>query len=183
MAASPAYYSDGPEALIVSLAMHGDRQAFAELVRRRQSSVRTFMRRSCNDAALADDLAQQVFLQMWRKLRQLKEPEKFGPWLQRLSINQLLQHQRKQDPLYLADDDTELPAINQDRPDIAMDLDAALASLPAAVRLCIVLSYHERLAHREISDLTGIAIGTVKSHIRRGSERLRELLAAYGEKS
>jgi RNA polymerase sigma-70 factor (ECF subfamily) len=60
-----------------------------------------------------------------------------------------------------------------------MDLDRALAILKENVRLCIVLSYHEGMTHDEISDFTGIPVGTVKSHIRRGSERLRELLAAY----
>ncbi len=63
----------------------------------------------------------------------------------------------------------------------AIDLDTALATLPEAVRLCIVLSYHERLSHTEIAELTGLPAGTIKSHIRRGSQKLREVLSAYGE--
>jgi RNA polymerase sigma-70 factor (ECF subfamily) len=51
------------------------------------------------------------------------------------------------------------------------------------VRLCIVLSYQEGLSHPEIAKLTGIPDGTVKSHIRRGSEKLRNLLSAYGEET
>jgi RNA polymerase sigma-70 factor (ECF subfamily) len=60
-----------------------------------------------------------------------------------------------------------------------MDLDAALASLPRHARLCVVLAYDEGLSHPEIAALTGMPIGTVKSHISRGAARLRELLAEY----
>ena len=68
-----------------------------------------------------------------------------------------------------------------DTTSVAMDLDRAMSTLPGPVSLCIALSYHERLSHPEIEALTGIPIGTVKSHIRRGSARLRELLSAYDE--
>jgi RNA polymerase sigma-70 factor (ECF subfamily) len=60
-----------------------------------------------------------------------------------------------------------------------MDLDAALAMLADDARLCVVLAYHEGVTHDEISELTGMPVGTVKSHIRRGTLRLREQLAAY----
>ena len=61
-----------------------------------------------------------------------------------------------------------------------LDLDRALALLPAQMRLCIVLAYWERMSHREITDATGFPLGTVKSHIARGAARLREILTAYG---
>ena len=60
-----------------------------------------------------------------------------------------------------------------------MDLDAALARLPAPARLCVVLAYDEGLSHPEIAAHTGLPVGTVKSHISRGAARLRELLAEY----
>ena len=71
----------------------------------------------------------------------------------------------------------------QDKISVAMDLDQAMAVLPDPVSLCVVLSYHARLSHAEIAQLTDMQLGTVKSHIRRGSERLRELLSAYDETS
>ena len=179
MPESAGYYADGPEPLIVSLATRGDRCAFAELVRRRQSWIRNVMRRCCGDASLADDLSQQVFLKAWRNIRQLNDARHFGGWLKRLAINEWLQHCRRNDPLRDARSDVEPRLTRRDTPDIGMDLDAALAALPAEVRLCIVLSYHERLSHPEIAELTGLRIGTVKSHIRRGALRLRELLSAY----
>ncbi len=62
-----------------------------------------------------------------------------------------------------------------------LDLDAALAQLPRDVRLCIVLAYSEGMSHGEIGRLTSMPLGTVKSHITRGSARLRELLHDYGD--
>jgi DNA-directed RNA polymerase specialized sigma24 family protein len=95
----PGHYAAGPEALVVSLASKGDRDAFAELVRRRQSWIRNLMRRCCGEENLADDLSQQVLLQAWRKIRQLKEADKFGSWLKQLAINEWLQYRRKHDVL------------------------------------------------------------------------------------
>ena len=181
MPAAPDYYSEGPEALVASLAARGDKQAYAALVQRKQSWVRNLMRRCCGNNALADDLSQQVFLQVWRKIRQLKEPEKFSGWIKQLAINVWLQHQRRNDPLRDAGDTLETQRSRQDSVSIGMDLDKALATLPDPVRLCVVLSYYAQMTHHEIAKQTDIQLGTVKSHIRRGSIQLRELLTAYGE--
>jgi len=92
-----------------------------------------------------------------------------------------LQHRRRNDVLQHAGDAEITALTHKDQTSVGMDLDRCLALLPAAVSMCIVLSYHERLTHDEIVELTGLPLGTVKSHIRRGSERLRELLGAYEE--
>ena len=84
------YYPDCPEAIIVGFARTGDRSAFAELVRRRQSSIRNLMRRCSGDATLADDLSQQVFLQVWLKIHTLKKANAFGAWLKRLAVSIVL---------------------------------------------------------------------------------------------
>ena len=78
-------------------------------------------------------------------------------------------------------DEADEQLSQRDSTAVRIDLDKALATLPGHVRLCVVLSYHERLSHAEISALVNMPPGTVKSHIRRGSKRLRELLSAYGE--
>ena len=167
--------------MLVGLSRTGDRDAFAELVSRRQTWIRNLMRRSCGNADLADDLSQQVFMQAWRSIDQLLDAERFAPWLKRLAINTWLQHRRRNDPLEAAEEHSEAAIAQQDAPGIAMDLDRALATLPDDVRLCIVLSYHERMTHAEIEDFTGLPLGTVKSHIRRGTQKLQELLVAYLE--
>ena len=167
--------------MLVGLARSGDRGAFAELVNRRQIWIRNLMRRFCGDVTLADDLAQQVFLQAWRKIPALQQPSRFAAWLKRMAINVWLQHARRNDPLRQAQEPDDTRTAQRDATSVAMDLDSALATLPDDVRLCIVLSYHEGMTHGEIEQYTGMPLGTVKSHIRRGTKRLQEQLAAYGD--
>jgi RNA polymerase sigma-70 factor (ECF subfamily) len=172
------------EASVVTLAVIGNRQAFEELVRRRQGWLRTLLRRLSGNTHLADDLAQQVFLQAWRNIRGLKSSQAFPAWLKRLAINVWLQHVRKQEPLDGAENAT-FRSEDQDHrtvketPGTGIDIDRALAILPDHVRLCIVLSYNEGMSHREIADLTTMPLGTVKSHISRGNKQLQQFLAAY----
>ncbi len=137
------------------------------------------MRRCCGDVTLAEDLAQQVFLQAWRKIRYLRELHSFAAWLKRLAITIWLQHLRKNDALSGAGNYDETGLAHLGEPALAMDLDRALAALSHSARLCIVLSYHEGMTHGEIAELTALPLGSVKSHIRRGTERLRLLLSAY----
>lgn len=172
---------DCPEALLVNLARGGEREAFAELVRRRQSSIRNLMRRCCHQDALADDLAQQVFLQAWLKIRTLREANAFGGWLKRIAISIWLQHQRKNDALQNAEQIDLLEPQSRETPATGLDLDRALASLKGNEKLCVVLSYQEGMSHREIADAIAMPLGTVKSHITRGTQQLRHLLADYTE--
>ncbi len=176
-------YSGGAEALIVGLARTGDQRAFAELVQRRQSWIRNLMRRCCGDATLADDLAQQVFLQAWRSIRHLRQANRFDGWLKRLAINIWLQQARKKDVLWHAEEQDDTIQTHRDTTDVLLDLDAALATLSNPVRACIVLSYHENMTHEEIAEVTDLPLGTVKSHIRRGTQRLKQLLTAYNNQS
>ncbi len=172
------------ESVVVALAIAGDDDAYGELVRRRQSPIRELLRRLSRDSALADDLAQQAFVQAWRTIRSLKAPAAFGGWLRKLAVNVWLQHVRSRSGREKPAPGAErAPAIDPpSEPATAeqIDLDRALASLPPDVRVCIVLAYAERMSHREISDATDLPLGTVKSHIARGAARLREILRAYG---
>ncbi len=177
------YYPNCPEALIVNFARAGDRSAFTELVRRWQSSIRNLMRRCCSDTTLADDLAQQVFLQVWLKIHTLKQANAFGAWLKRLAVSVWLQHVRKKDALRGADELTGVELTQHNPTSMGMDLDQALATLASPVRLCVVLSYNEGMSHSEIAELMELPLGTVKSHINRGTQRLQQILAAYRDKA
>jgi RNA polymerase sigma-70 factor (ECF subfamily) len=169
------------EAAVVALAMGGDTAAFTELVWRRQSWLRNLLRRLCRDPALADDLAQQVFMQAWRALPRLNSVAAFGAWLRRLAINTWLAHARSAAARTVPLESVELdstpgfPVATAE----ALDLDRALTRLSAEERLCVVLAYSEGLSHPEISAATGLPLGTVKSHVRRGARNLRALLDDY----
>ena len=167
------------EAAVVALAMRGDAAAFTELVHRRQSWLRNFLRRLCRDPALADDLAQQVLLQAWRALPRLQSVAAFGAWLRRLALNAYLAHLRSRPPPAITLDAQQLESAAVTTLGEQLDLDRALGRLPRDERLCVVLAYSEGMSHGEISSATALPLGTVKSHVRRGSERLRALLSAY----
>lgn len=177
-----AWYPETPEPLLVNLARSGDREAFEELVRRRQAEIRGLMRHLSNDATLADDLAQQIFLKVWLSLRTLRKASAFPAWLKRIAVNAWLQHVRRNDALAAA---VELPdtsaAPNQAQPGVRLDLDRALATLPGPMRLCVVLCYHEGMSHGEIAKATSMPLGTVKSNVRRGAKKLQAVLTAYRE--
>jgi len=175
------FFAKSPEPVLVALARAGQRGAFAELVTRRQTWIRNLMRRCSGDATLADDLSQQVFTQAWRSIRQLHDADRLGPWLKRIAINMWLQHKRTNDPLRGADENNDADSAHNDTTSVAMDLDNALATLSPDQRLCIVLSYHERMTHGEIAEFTSLPLGTIKSHIRRGTLKLQEQLSAYVE--
>jgi RNA polymerase sigma-70 factor (ECF subfamily) len=168
------------ETSVVALAAAGDDVAFEELVRRRQDSVRGMLRRLCGNAALADDLAQQVFLQAWTSLRTLRAPGAFGGWLKQIAVNAwLTQHRRQpQESRGFAADDA--PGL-EPNPGLAIDLDALLTRLNPNERIAVVLAYAEGLTHPEIAAATGWPLGTTKSHVQRGAARLREWLEAAGE--
>jgi len=178
MPSSSAVFAQAPEPLIVGLARSGDSAAFAELVRRRQSWVRTLMWRCCGDVTQADDLAQQVFLRAWQDISKLRDARRFGTWLRVLAINVWRQSLRKHDALQDTEDVASEQAVPVS-PATGMDLERALLTLASDARMCVVLSYHEGLTHDEIAQATGLPLGTIKSHIRRATGRLRELLADY----
>jgi RNA polymerase sigma factor (sigma-70 family) len=180
-ASRTALLEQAAEAAVVALAMGGDRQAFTELVWRRQSWLRNLLRRLCRDGALADDLAQQVLLQAWRALPQLHSVAAFGGWLRRLAINAWLAHRRgaRMATVPLETEEELGVAATPGPSGAALDLDGALGQLRHEERLCVVLAYSEGMSHGEISAATRLPLGTVKSHVSRGAERLRGLLHAY----
>jgi RNA polymerase sigma-70 factor, ECF subfamily len=167
------------EASVVALARAGDRPAFDELVRRHQCSIRDVLRSLCRDAALADDLAQETFFQGWRHIGRLRVPEAFSSWLRKLAINSWKHHLRRRGVFGKLAQVKDGDLVSAAAPTERLDLNSALEALAPNVRLCVVLSFQEGLSHGEIAAATELPLGTVKSHIARGSARLRELLAAY----
>jgi RNA polymerase sigma factor (sigma-70 family) len=162
------------------LAQAGNEAAFRELVLRRQGAVRDLLRRLSGNAALADDLAQQAFLQAWRSLKTLREPAAFKGWLRRIAIHVWLQHVRRGRLRDDGDFDLAVETVAdpiQSAPEGArLDIERALSRLSGAERLCVVLSHAAGLSHPEIAEATGLPLGTVKSHLARGGSKLKSFL-------
>ena len=138
----------------------------------------------CRNAAEGDDLAQQVFLKAWRSIRQLRSVSAFDGWFKKIMVTTWLEAIRR-DRLAYAEERESVSgrSVYTSSPGARVDLDAALAQLPPAMRLCIVLAYDEGMTHEEIAVMADMPIGTVKSNISRGSARMREILSDYERRS
>ena len=171
-------------ALILAVLQRDDRRAFATLVQRHQSRVRTVLRRlTRGDEGLADDLAQETFVLAWRNLRHFRFEARFSTWLHRIALNAWRTEARRKREVLLDLDDDELPAGDEsaaaDAPDIAarMDLERAMATLSDGERAALTACYYGDLSHEEAALALGIPVGTVKTHILRGKAKLRARLA------
>lgn len=165
--------------VIIALACAGDAAAFTELIRRRQSTVRNFMYRLCRDRGQGDDLSQQVFVKVWRALPGLRAAAAFDGWLRRVMVTTWLEEARRGRIETSPELDPDHTPARETTVTEQLDLDGALARLAPQARLCVVLAYQDGLSHGEIAALTGLALGTVKSHVVRGAEKLRNMLDAY----
>ena len=174
-----------------------DRTAFAELIRRYQSHVDKVLYHLAPDWTDRADLAQEVWIRVYRHLKRLQEPNKFRGWLSRIITNlfydELRKRKRVSPPLSLdaprmvADGEMEweIPA---DKPGPDEDLVTrefydqlreAIADLPEVFRTTIVLREIEGMAYEEIAEITGASLGTVKSRIARARQRLQQQLQNY----
>lgn len=169
--------------LITRTLASDDRAAFGELVLRHQSAVRNFLRHlTRGDAALADDLAQETFVQAYRGLARFRGEANFSTWLLGIAHNHwrnARRRQREHAPLDGAGALEFAVAATTDTSDLRHDLDAALQQLSADEQLALHLGFQQGLSHGEIAALLDWPLGTVKTHLARSKEKLRHLLAAW----
>ena len=169
--------------LIVRVLSSEDQHAFAELVRRYQSPVRGFLgRMTRGDLHLADDLAQETFLKAWRKLHTYRGTARFSTWLFGIAFNEFrsMARQRKE----LALEDIESPVEAAQPTDVSpshlhLDLTEALKQLGSSERAAIVLCCQNGLSHEEAAQVLDCPLGTVKTNVLRGKEKLKRRLQAY----
>ncbi|XGV87741.1 MAG: sigma-70 family RNA polymerase sigma factor [Limnothrix sp. BL-A-16] len=174
-----------------------DRAAFSELLRRYQPHVDRVLYHLAPDWSDRADLAQEVWLRVYRHLHRLKEPEKFRGWLSRIATNlfydELRKRKRDRAPVSLDAtrqlDDGELdweiaspdpsPEENLSSQEFYEKLREAIADLPEAFRTTIILREIEDLPYEQIAEMTGVSLGTVKSRIARARARLQTQLQNY----
>ena len=158
---------------LVLLSQQGSRPAFGELVRRHGSPVRVLLRRMGADPATADDVAQDAFLIAFERIGEFRGEGGFCPWVRRIAARLYVKRWRKGSRLDQADE-AELERAGGDwRPDEKIDLEAALAGLSSGERVCVSLCYGAGLTHVEAAEALGSPVGTVKSHVKRGLEKLK----------
>jgi RNA polymerase sigma-70 factor (ECF subfamily) len=184
MAESATERASAHDLELVALAATGGRAAFGELVRRHGSAVRGLLRRMGAAPALADDVAQDAFLAAFEQISDFRGEGTFQAWVKRIAARLYIKRWRReargQTVAELADAE---PATTGGESENAarIDLDEALKSLAPVERLCVTLCYGGGLSHAETAEALNTPLGTVKSHVKRGLDKLRRRLAAGRE--
>ena len=159
-------------------AVAGDRAAFGELARRHGSAVRGLLRRMGAGDALADDLAQDAFLAAFERIAEFRAEGTFAGWVKRIAARlylRRLQRERRLAKLTELDGPPESAATDAGA-DARLDLDESLKILAPAERLCLSLCFGADMSHAEAAEALNLPLGTVKSHVRRGLDKLRARL-------
>ena len=185
------------DAVLMLRVKHGDREAFEALVEKYKQPVMNFVRRSLHDEHEAEDLAQNVFLQVYKSRDRYKPSARFSTWLftiaQNLCLNEIRRRSRHPaDSLeethpagedvpsrQYEDKSATLPPQNLLQRELESKIEEALAQLPENQRSAILLCRQDELSYEEIAKVLGCSLSATKSLIHRGRETLKEKLAVY----
>lgn len=167
---------------LVALATAGDRAAFGELVRRHGSAVRGLLRRMGAEPSLADDIAQDAFLAAYERIVEFRGEGTFSAWVRKIAARLYVRRWKKERRLDPLDDVPEEEGSGGEGLTASrIDLDEALKSLSATEQMCISLCYGAGLSHAEAAEALNAPLGTVKSHVKRGLDKLRVRLGEPGD--
>ena len=178
------------EADAIRLAQKGDAVAFERLYRLHNRRVYSLCLRMVGNPSAAEDLAQEAFLQLFRKIQTFRGESAFSTWLHRLTVNVVLMRLRRKnvietslDELAEQDEDSGSPPREVGMPDLQLsgsvdrvNLERAVGQLPPGYRAVFLLHDVEGYEHNEIADMLGCSIGNSKSQLHKARTRLRELL-------
>jgi RNA polymerase sigma-70 factor (ECF subfamily) len=186
-----------PDAVLMLRVKRGDREAFAELVEKYKQPVMNFVFRSLRDEVEAEDLAQNVFLQVYKSRSRYKQTAKFTTWLFTIARNLCLNELRRR-ARHPAESIEETQTDNEEQPqrqyedksqtappeellqtELARKIEEALAELPENQRSAILLCRQEELSYEEIATVLDCSLSATKSLIHRGRETLKEKLKRY----
>jgi RNA polymerase sigma-70 factor (ECF subfamily) len=164
---------------LCALAATGERRAFGELVRRHGSAVRGILRRMGAQGAEADDVAQDAFLTAFERIAEFRGEGTFAAWVKKIAARLYLRRLQKDRRLTAMTDEAieGEPDVPRGDADAAIDLEEALKVLSATERLCVSMCFGAGLSHSEAAEALNLPLGTVKSHVKRGLEKLRTRLA------
>ena len=174
---------------LIAAALGGSELAFRHLLERYQDRVFRLLARFTRDRAETEDLAQEVFVKVFRKLHTFQQDAAFYTWLYRITVNTATDHmsRRKRRRLHLVEDDAALdrderesehggaaqPLMDQEVRDVTR---ALLAKLPEKYRTILILREFEDLSYTDMAKVLGCSIGTVESRLFRARKRFKEAL-------
>lgn len=168
-------------ALVTQVTMMGNRRAFDQLVVRYQSPVRRFfLHQTLGDEPLSDDLAQDTFIKAWRNIGSFRAMSSFQTWLMRIAYNVFYDYVRSRKTTSDIDNVAEPMTNGNSNPSLQMDLYHALSLLKPDERTCITLQLVDGYKIDQITKITDMKEGTVKSILFRGKEKLTKYLKQNG---
>ena len=181
---------------LVARAQRGDESAFETLFRQNKQRVYALCLRMIGNTAEAEELTQEAFLQVFRKLHTFRGESAFSTWLHRLSVNTVLMRLRKKTLTVTsleedsAGDESDEPRKEYGAPDLALTgsidrlhLERAIAQLPPGYKQMFLLHDVQGYEHHEIAEMLGVSIGNSKSQLHKARMRLRQLLHETGREA
>jgi len=168
------------EERLICRAKLGDVAAFESLYRTHVGRIHALCLRLADDRHAAEDLTQDVFVRAWQKLPSFRGEAAFGTWLYRLALNLVVSALRAGRAAAFETPTAEPERLEEPAPvpapGLGLDLERAIAGLPAGARAVFVLHDVAGLRHDEIARQLGIAVGTARAHLHHARTRLREVL-------
>jgi RNA polymerase sigma-70 factor (ECF subfamily) len=179
-----------PDTDLVSLAAGGDASAFQALVERHRSMVYRVAYQFAGNHHDAEDIAQEVFIKVYRSLERFRQEAQLSSWLYRIVMNACIDHRRRHAPAGSAPfgEEAEHKMLNtpEETPgpeqrayagELGAVLEAAIGELPKGQRLVFIMRHHQGLKLCEIAEALGLAEGTVKRQLHAAVRRLRQALS------
>ncbi len=172
---------------LIKCCLNGNQEAFAELVSRYKNLVYSVILRMINDHEEANDLAQEVFIKVYKNLDKYSPEYKFSTWIMRITTNLVIDFRRKKKQEIISIDDIEYEPASFDTPEVSYIekeqknlLNLAIKNLPDMYKIPIVLYHQQGLSYQEIGDIIGEPLSKVKNRIFRGRKMLKENLMKEG---
>jgi RNA polymerase sigma-70 factor (ECF subfamily) len=167
--------------MLLRRSQEGDRGSFERLYRLHSGRVFGLCRRLSRRVEDAEELAQEVFVRAWQHMSHFQSPEHFSSWLRRVATNLVINQRRnlaRRGPTRVFDefDSGRGSGASSTSEGSRMDLEQAMTRVPTRARTVFVLHDVYGYRHREISEMTGVAVGTSKALLHRARRRLQEVL-------
>ena len=169
--------------LIARVIASNDKHAFSTLVTRHQSPLRLSLRKMTQgNIALADDVAQEAFILAWKNIAKFRYEAKFSTWLYRIAFNAWQTDVRRKSEVQLDEETQYQPTPSEpesDATNLRRDMEYAMANLSEAERAAIHHCYYLDLSHDEAAYALNMPLGTLKTHVLRAKDKMRQRLDAY----